>query len=65
MNLNFLQLDDPISWSHLTMLVVEDVRIFSNLVRDLYHFDDAMDLKLYDDNFKSAKASELLLSLIF
>ena len=60
MNLNFLQLDEPISLSHLTMLVVEDVRIFSNLVRDLYHFDDTTDLKLYDDNFKLAKLSELL-----
>lgn len=60
MNLNFLQLDEPISLSHLTMLVVEDVRVFSNLVRDLYHFDDTTDLKIYDDNFKSAKDSELL-----
>ena len=50
MNLNFLQLDEPISLSHLTMLVVEDVRVFSNLVRDLYHFDDTTDLKIYDDN---------------
>lgn len=60
MNLNFSQLDTPITLSSLTMLVVEDVRVFSNLVRDLYHFDDTRDLKLYDNQFKSLLASELL-----
>lgn len=60
MNLNFSQLDIPITLSSLTMLVVEDVRVFSNLVRDLYHFDDTRDLKLYDNQFKSLLVSELL-----
>jgi len=44
----------------LTTLVVEDVRVFANLVREIYNFDNAEDLKIYDDKFKSLKAAEVL-----
>ena len=60
MNLNFSILDEPINLSNLTTLVVEDVRVFANLVREIYNFDNAEDLKIYDDKFKSLKAAEVL-----
>lgn len=60
MNLNFSQLDEPIPIGSSTMVVVEDVRIFATIVRDLYNFDESSDLKLYDKQFKSLKASDLL-----
>lgn len=60
MNLNFSQLDEPIPIGSSTMVVVEDVRIFATIVRDLYNFDESSDLKLYDQQFKSLKASDLL-----
>jgi CRISPR-associated protein Csn2 len=60
MNLNFSILDEPINLSNLTTLVVEDVRVFANLVREIYNFDNAEDLKIYDDKFKSLKAEEVL-----
>lgn len=60
MNLNFSQLDEPIPIGSSTMVVVEDVRIFATIVRDLYNFDENSDLKLYDQQFKSLKASDLL-----
>lgn len=60
MNLNFSQLDEPIPIGSSTMVVVEDVRIFATIVRDLYNFDQSSDLKLYDQQFKSLKASDLL-----
>ena len=44
----------------MTTLVVEDVRVFANLVREIYNFDNAEDLKIYDDKFKSLKAAEVL-----
>ena len=44
----------------MTTLVVEDVRVFANLVREIYIFDNAEDLKIYDDKFKSLKAAEVL-----
>lgn len=53
-------LDEPINLSNLTTLVVEDVRVFANLVREIYNFDNAEDLKIYDDKFKSLKAAEVL-----
>lgn len=59
--LNFPQLDDSISLNGITMLVVEEVRLFANLVKDLYSFDEYKDLKLYDEKFKSLKTSELLI----
>ena len=60
MNLNFSIIDEPINLSNLTTLVVEDVRVFANLVREIYNFDNAEDLKIYDDKFKSLKAAEVL-----
>lgn len=60
MNLNFSQLDEPIPIGSSTMVVVEDVRIFATIVRDLYSFDQSSELKLYDQQFKSLKASDLL-----
>lgn len=60
MNLNFSILDEPINLSNMTTLVVEDVRVFANLVREIYNFDNAEDLKIYDDKFKSLKAAEVL-----
>lgn len=60
MNLNFSQLDEPIPIGSSTMVVVEDVRIFATIVRDLYNFDQSSELKLYDQRFKSLKASDLL-----
>ena len=60
MNLNFSQLDEPIPIGSSTMVVVEDVRIFATIVRDLYNFDESSELKLYDQQFKSLKASDLL-----
>lgn len=60
MNLNFSQLDEPIPIGSSTMVVVEDVRIFATIVRDLYNFDQSSELKLYDQQFKSLKASDLL-----
>lgn len=43
------------------MLVVEEVRLFANLIKDLYSFDEHKALKVYDENFKSLKPSELLI----
>ena len=60
MNLNFSQLDEPIPIGSSTMVVVEDVRIFATIIRDLYNFDESSELKLYDQQFKSLKASDLL-----
>ena len=36
------------------------MRVFANLVREIYNFDNAEDLKIYDDKFKSLKAAEVL-----
>ncbi|GFH39869.1 CRISPR-associated protein Csn2 [Lactococcus insecticola] len=60
MNLNFPQLDEPITLENMTTVVVEDVQVFANLVRELYGFDDANDVRLYDDQFKSLKAADML-----
>lgn len=60
MNLNFSQLDEPIPIGSATMVVVEDVRIFATIVKELYNFDESSNLKLYDKQFKSLKASDLL-----
>lgn len=59
--LNFPQLDDAIPLNGLTIFVVEEVRLFANLIKDFYSFDEHRALKVYDENFKSLKPSELLI----
>ncbi|WP_420812318.1 type II-A CRISPR-associated protein Csn2 [Listeria kieliensis] len=61
MNLNFPLLDRPIKISDGTLFVVEDVRVFSSVVQNFYQYEEATDLKLFDDKFQALKSSELML----
>lgn len=61
MKINFPILDEPIEISGGTILAVENVTVFSNLVRQLYSYTEESELKLFDKKMKSLKESELLL----
>ena len=61
MKINFPILDEPIEISGGTILAVENVTVFSNLVRQLYSYTEESELKLFDKKLKSLKESELLL----
>ncbi|PHV56725.1 type II-A CRISPR-associated protein Csn2 [Streptococcus macedonicus] len=61
MKINFPILDEPIELSNATILTIEDVSVFSNLVRQLYSYTEESELKLFDKKLKSLKESELLL----
>lgn len=61
MKINFPILDESIEISGGTILAVENVTVFSNLVRQLYSYTEESELKLFDKKLKSLKESELLL----
>ncbi|MGT2949244.1 type II-A CRISPR-associated protein Csn2 [Streptococcus devriesei] len=61
MKLNFPILDEPIELGKSTILVIEDVQVFAQLVRNFYQYEEDNDLKLFDEKLKSLKASELML----
>ncbi len=61
MKINFPILDEPIELSNATILTIEDVSVFSNLVRQLYSYTEESELKLFDKKLKALKESELLL----
>lgn len=48
MKINFPILDEPIEISGGTILSVENVTVFSNLVRQLYSYTEESELKLFD-----------------
>lgn len=48
MKFNFEHLDEAISVSHMTTLVIEDVKVFSNVVEMLYRYNDESKLKIFD-----------------
>ena len=50
MKINFPILDEPIEISGGTILAVENVTVFSNLVRQLYSYTEESELKLFDKN---------------
>ncbi|EUJ21559.1 type II-A CRISPR-associated protein Csn2 [Listeria aquatica] len=61
MNLNFPLLDEPVKIFAGTLLVVEDVKVFSSIIQKLYQYEEANDLKLFDDKYQALKSSELML----
>ncbi len=61
MKLNFPILDEPITLEKPTILVLEDVQVFAQMVRNLYQYDEDSELKFFNRKFKSLKPSELML----
>ena len=60
MKLNFPLLDEPLTVEKATIFVVEDTTVFSRLVRNLYQYQDGSELKIFDEQYKSIKDSELM-----
>lgn len=48
MKLNFPLLDEPIVLDKSTILVVEEVTIFAQLIRAFYQYDGERDLKIFN-----------------
>lgn len=61
MKINFPILDEPLEFNQGTILVVEDVTVFSSLVEHFYSYTEDGEVKLFDDKLKSLKESELML----
>ncbi|WP_449457331.1 type II-A CRISPR-associated protein Csn2 [Streptococcus suis] len=60
MKLNFPLLDEALTVEKATIFVVEDTIVFSRLVRNLYQYQDGIELKIFDEQFRSIKDSELM-----
>ena len=60
MKLNFPLLDEALTLEKATIFVVEDTTVFSRLVRNLYQYQDESELKIFDEQFRSIKDSELM-----
>lgn len=60
LKINFPILDEPLTLENGTILVIEDVAIFSNLIKQFYSYDEDGELKLFDSKLKSLKESELM-----
>lgn len=61
MNLNASILDQAVPIDGPTILVVEDVRVFSTFARQCYHYRDQRELLFFDQNLNKLKESELML----
>ena len=58
MKINFSLLEEPIEVSQGTVLVIEDVSVFAQLVKEFYQYDEQSNLTVFDSKIRS---SELLL----
>ncbi|KHD45161.1 CRISPR-associated protein Csn2 [Streptococcus uberis] len=61
MKINFPILDNPIDLNNGTILVIEDVTVFSSVIRELYLYKEDSSLKLFDNKLRSLKESEIML----
>lgn len=60
MKINFPILDEAITITNATFLVLEDQQVFSGLVKQFYQYNVDSDLKLFDSRLTALKDSELL-----
>lgn len=60
MKINFPLLDEAITITNATFLVLEDQQVFSNLVKQFYQYNGDSDLKIFDSRLTALKDSELL-----
>ena len=60
LKINFQILDEPLILSDATVFTVEDVAVFSSLVRYFYTYTEDAQVNIFDDKFKSLKESELM-----
>lgn len=61
MKINFSLLEEPIEVSQGTVLVIEDVSVFAQLVKEFYQYDEQSNLTVFDSKIRGIKSSELLL----
>ncbi|AXQ78461.1 type II-A CRISPR-associated protein Csn2 [Streptococcus chenjunshii] len=61
LKINFPILDEPLVLQKGTILAVEDVMVYARLVKLFYQYDEASELKLFDEKLKSLKESEIML----
>lgn len=61
MKINFSILDEPLKVEGLTVLSIEDIKLFSSVVEWLYDYSEESTFKIYDSDFNSVSAQELLL----
>lgn len=48
MNFNFKLLDDPIQIEDSTIFVIEDVRVFANVTKFFYQYEETEELTIFD-----------------
>lgn len=60
MNFNFNLLDQPIEINKLTVLSIEEVNVFSNVVEMIYQYEEDANLKFYDDKLENLAKSKIL-----
>lgn len=61
MKVNFELLDQPIELDPVTILTVEDTKVFAHLTKLFYQYDGESELRLFNDQQKSIKPAEMML----
>ncbi|MFV0558060.1 MAG: type II-A CRISPR-associated protein Csn2 [Enterococcus sp.] len=60
MKINFPLFDEGVEIDKFTILVIEDVQVFSELSTLFYQYEEINNLKIYDRTCKSLKSQELM-----
>lgn len=60
MMINFPQLGEPISISKGTILVIEDIPLFSKIVQNLFSYEIGGEISLFNKKYEAIKANELV-----
>ncbi|MGF3113975.1 type II-A CRISPR-associated protein Csn2 [Facklamia sp. P12937] len=61
MKINFKMLDQPLLIECPTLLVIEEVKLFSNIIEQIYSYTEEAELKFYDHKNNNLKANEMVI----
>ena len=59
--INFPLLDTPLPLENATILAIEDVTVYANIVKQCYSYSEASNLKFFTEKMVSLKMTEILL----
>ena len=61
MKINFPVLDHAIELDKSTFLIIEDTQLFAKVVQYFYQYEEASELKIFDEKQKELKPTEMML----
>ncbi len=59
--INFSLLDQPVQIENLTIFAIEDIALYSKIIKQIYSYESGEDFKIFNEKYEALKPSELVI----